>query len=304
MELVSRGKTLDPDVLKTLQELHRQRSNDHRHLSDYPSSDHWSSYSSSSAAESVSGYRKTTGYASATVTGNGVSSAASTSSGLPSYQSSSTSNYRSMPGISTLFSQPSSMSDIPGRSTLGSMKSPASTYDPISYYNSIPTSKIPMPSSRPVIPLSVADLTLTPLPFFEEKSTIVQPVALTPKHDSRTGYHELNQSFTLSTEQANEISSSRKVFPVIAPAQGQPSSKVEFGVQILVRFAMATLGATGNREVTEDCVPLTLSVRVNGKPVNVITLPVDKKNASVQFKMCRPVEITQSCKISPISKLT
>lgn len=293
--MVGRGKTLSPQLLTSLKELHHRRSNDRR--PDITSSDPWSSYSSSTA-ESVSGYRNS-GYTS-TVTGNGAPAA-----GLPSYHpsGSTTSDYRSMPGISSLFSQPSSMPDIPGRSShlsaSGNMKTPP--YDPISYYNSIP-SKIPAPSPRgPVIP-SVSDLKFTPLPFFEEVSSVIAPMVLAPKHDSRTGYHELNTNFTLSTPQANDISTSRKVSPGISG--GLPCSpKVEFGKQLLVRFAMATIGPTGNREVTEDCIPMNLNLKVNNKSIAITTVPIDKKNPGIQFRMTRPIEITQLCKISPQSKL-
>lgn len=303
--MVGRGRTLSPELLTALKDLHRRRSNDHRRP-DHTSSDPWSSYSSSTV-DSVSGYRKATGYSS-TVTANGSVTA---TTGIPTYHSSTStapSNYRSMPGISSLFSQPSPMSDIPGRSghqpssAIGGIKA-AGAYDPISYYNSIPASKIPMPSTRsPLIP-SIADLKFTSLPFFEEKSTVLAPTTLTPKHDSRTGYHELNTQFTLSTPQANEISSSRKVTPGISGSTGVVNApKVEFSTQLMVRFAMATIGVTGNREVTEDCVPLNLNIKVNSKTVPVTTLALDKKNPSVQFKMTRPVEITQFCKISPHSE--
>lgn len=304
--MVNSGRALAPDLLEVLKGLHRQRSNDRRpdHLI---STDPWASYSSSSSAvDSVSGYRKSTIGVAGSASGT-----ASATTGLPVYHQSSntsSSNYRSMPAISSLFAQPSPMTDIPGRnphpsSAVGGAKSSA-TYDPISYYHNITaSSKIPVPSTKPLTP-SVTDLKFTPLPFFEEKSVVTAPQPLTPKHDSRTGYHELNLNFTLTATQANEISSSRKVTPGISP--GLPGAvavpKVEFGTQLLIRFAMATFGATGDREVTEDCIPLNMNIKVNGKSVPISILPVDKRNPGVQFKMTRPLEITQFCKISPLSE--
>lgn len=272
--------------------------------------------------------------ASATVTGSSsghhgsssssVSASHSSSAGHRNSSTSSNNNsrYQSMPQMfQSFFSTPSAMSigggmsgsrgssstnyplSSPAKSTY--TPNPSSTWNPPSYGGSGGYSH-QGPPIPPQIP-RLSDMKFTTLPFFDEMSCILKPSNLIPSNpgtNSRGQFQEISFSFHLTVSQANSIANSRVLSPNLNPTAQNLGPKIDFGTQLLVRFALTSSclsGSSGNSSVIEDCLPPQLCLKVNSKMCTLPpALPSLKTHPGHNFKTTRPVDITTLIKISPM----
>lgn len=221
----------------------------------------------------------------------------------------SSSSNLSMPSLSHLWSQPSSL-------TSGNHSSSRLNHHPVQEWK-VPQNNVssghfgPRTSSSSfgLIPEFVerSSYKFNALPFFEEEDILISPTNLNPTNafspGCRATFQECLKSFTLSVQQANSITSTRKILPCLDHSEGMTAftqTKMEFKYQILVRFAMVSV--SGELKTFEDCFPPSLCVKVNGKITQLPpVLPVMKSQPKEQFRLNRPVDITSICKLSPIS---
>jgi hypothetical protein len=215
----------------------------------------------------------------------------------------------SMPSLSHLWSQPSALiSNSNSRLNhhpVQDWKVPQSVPSTHHHHGSRTTASSGIPETF----VERSSYKFNSLPFFEDEDTLISPTNLNPTNAFSPGcralYQECIKSFTLTVQQANSITSSRKILPCLDQVDGmtpfsQQQTRTEFKHQILVRFSMLSL--SGDLKTVEDCFPPSLCVKVNGKIVQLPpALPVMKNQPKEQFRQSRPVDITSVCKLSPVA---
>ena len=161
-----------------------------------------------------------------------------------------------------------------------------------------------MPPVVPSIP-TLSDMKFSSLPFFEEIGCVLKPSNLAPSSSinyNRGQFQEKSFPFHLKVSEANSIGMSRVLSPNLNPTAQNPGPKIEFGCQILVRFALTCLSGPPENPsgITEDCLPPQLCLKVNQKMCQLPSnIPGPKSAGQNQTKTSRPIEITSLAKISP-----
>ena len=212
-------------------------------------------------------------------------------------ESSSSSNYPSMLSLNEInnyFSHPSALLGSSFKDQNSGPNNPK--YNP----STVAANVWSVPSTMPENPM--ADVVFSKLPFFEEVATLISPTNLIPTTqvaNSRPTLQEYTTQFTLTADQANAISTSRKLLPGTDAYSLQP--KVEFGQMLLLRFALAN-NATPDEKLVDDIFPPSLCLKINSKMTPLPpTLPVNKSSHPKDaFKPARPVDITPYIKITPL----
>ncbi|XP_037046219.1 E3 SUMO-protein ligase PIAS3 isoform X3 [Bradysia coprophila] len=135
-------------------------------------------------------------------------------------------------------------------------------------------------------PQTQSSIVLKKLAFFEVMGTLLKPTELFASHAQRV--QECNYTFTLTPQQANEISLNRDTRNV---------SKPEFLVQVQLRFC--SIEPPPSCEQQDDFFPPNIVVKVNAKMCPLPNpIPTNKPNAEAK-RPPRPVNITPYVKISP-----
>ncbi|KAK2723315.1 E3 SUMO-protein ligase PIAS1-like [Artemia franciscana] len=126
------------------------------------------------------------------------------------------------------------------------------------------------------------DVKLKKLPFYDVLAELIKPSSLIPSPVNR--FQEAQFQFHLTPQQASEIASNRDI------RRTDP-----YSVQVQIRFAL--LETTSEQD---DCFPSNVSVKVNGKAVQLPN-PIPTNKPGVEPKRPpRPVNISLYCKLAPI----
>jgi hypothetical protein len=130
--------------------------------------------------------------------------------------------------------------------------------------------------------LTQTDVKLKKLPFYDVLAELIKPSSLIPSPVNR--FQEAQFQFHLTPQQASEIASNRDI------RKTDP-----YPVQVQIRFAL--LETTSEQD---DCFPSNVSVKVNGKAVQLPN-PIPTNKPGVEPKRPpRPVDISPYCNLSPI----
>eukprot|EP00794_Sanderia_malayensis_P009945 gene9945-10965_t len=135
-------------------------------------------------------------------------------------------------------------------------------------------------TSMPVHP----DVKFIHLPFADCQDVLIKATSLVQKRV--TGYQQIQLVFHLSPLQVQTITHSKSY---------TLQSRVEFGVQVLLRFCLAETSCQ-----QEDAFPSRCSIKVNGKFCPIPGQPPSSSQNTEPKKPHRPVNITSFCRLSPM----